>query len=107
MDLYLELEQKQDELTKAIKELRSAGSAYAEADTTYRRLVAQESLRLKAQGMAISLIDKAVFDSEQVADALFQKDITEVMIVACKEEINALKLRIKLISEQLAREYGR
>ena len=106
-DLYFELQEKQDELDKAIKDLREAGRKYAEADTTYRRTVAKEALRLKAKGMAVGLIEKAVFDDEQVLDALFQRDYTDTLVTASKEMINALKLRIKTISEQLAREYGR
>lgn len=107
MDLFIDLEQKQTDLDNAIKDLRQAGRDYAEADTNYRRLVAQETLRLKAKGMAVGLIDKVIFDNEEVASALFQRDYTDTLIVACKEQINALKLKIKTISEQIAREYGR
>ena len=107
MDLFLELQQKQDELDKAIKDLREAGRSYAEADTVYRRMVAKETLRLKAKGMAVGLIEKVIFDDEQVLDALFQRDYTDTLVTASKEVVNALKLRIKTISEQLAREYGR
>lgn len=107
MDLFLELQEKQDELDKAIKDLREAGRNYAEADTAYRRMVAKETLRLKAKGMAVGLIEKVIFDDEQVLDALFQRDYTDTLVTASKEVVNALKLRIKTISEQLAREYGR
>ena len=106
-DLWIELQLKQEELDKAIKELRDAGRNYAEADTAYRRTVAKETLRLKAKGMAVGLIEKVVFDDEQVLNALFQRDYTDTLVVASKEQINALKLKIKTISEQLAREYGR
>lgn len=107
MDLFLELEQKQTDLDNAIRDLKQAGKDYAEADTNYRRLVAQETLRLKARGMAVGLIDKAIFDNEEVSNALFQRDYTDVMVTACKETINALKVRIAVIRDQLAREYGR
>ena len=107
MDLWTELQEKQEELDKAIKDLREAGRNYAEADTAYRRMVAKETLRLKAKGMAVGLIEKVVFDDEQVLDALFQRDYTDTLVTASKEQINSLKLKIKTISEQLAREYGR
>ena len=107
MDLWSELLEKQEELDKAIKDLREAGRNYAEADTAYRRMVAKETLRLKAKGMAVGLIEKVVFDDEQVLDALFQRDYTDTLVTASKEQINSLKLKIKTISEQLAREYGR
>ena len=107
MDLYLELQQKQEELDKAIKELRVAGQEYAEADATYRRLVAQEALRLKTMGMAVGLIDKVIYDNERVVEALFQRDLKDVLVTAAKESINALKVRIAIIREQLTREYGR
>ena len=107
MDLFVELEQKQTDLDNAIRDLRQAGREYAEADTRYRSLVAQETLRLKAKGMAVGLIDKAIFNNEEVSNALFQSDFTDVMVTASKETINALKVRIAVIRDQLAREYGR
>ena len=107
MDLFIELQQKQEDLDKAIKELRKAGQEYAEADATYRRLVAQEALRLKTMGMAVGLIDKVIYDNEDVVKALFQRDLKDVLVTASKESINALKVRIAIIREQLAREYGR
>ena len=107
MDLFIELEQKQEELDKAIKELRKAGQEYAEADAAYRRLVAQEALRLKTMSMAVGLIDKVIYDNENVVEALFQRDLKDVLVTAAKESINALKVRIAIIREQLAREYGR
>lgn len=107
MDLYTELQEKQDELNMAIKELRLAGQKSAKADTDYRVKVAQATLRLKAQGCAVGLIDKVIYDDDDVAEALFERNLSEVMYKASQEEVNALKLKIKTIDSQLTREYGR
>ena len=107
MDLFLELEQKQAELDKAIKELRKAGQNWSEADKTYRVLKAKAKFRLKAEGVAVGMLEDGVFVDEDVADALQQRDLTDVLVTACKEEINSIKIQIAIIREQLAREYGR
>lgn len=106
-DLYFELQAKTEELDKAIKELRESGKALAEKERSYKVTLAKACLILKAQNLAVGLIDKVCYGEDDVAEARFERDVAEVMYKACQEEINSLKLQIRLIESQLAREYGR
>ena len=57
-DLYLELQAKLKQLDASIKQLRKSGTDYADAEKNYKILLRSECLNLRAEGMAIGLIDK-------------------------------------------------
>ena len=107
MDLYIELQEKTEALDKAIDEMRVAGRKLAERERDYKVTLAKACLRLKTLNFAIGLIDKICYGEDDVADARFQRDIAETMYKATQEQINSLKLQIRIIESQLQREYGR
>lgn len=69
-------------------------------------LLTQECLRLRDEGMAIGLIDKIAYGIPKIADARFDRDIKSAIYRANLESINAIKLAIRVISEQINREWG-
>ena len=93
-------------LNTSIKMLRKTGTEYAEAERDYRIILRQESLKLKDDGMAVTLIDKVVYGIKAVADARFKRDVAEATWRANQESINVLKLQIKVTDSQIAREWG-
>lgn len=106
MDLLNELQQKIKELDISIKSLRSSGSDYAKAERDYKILLRQECLKLRDEGMAIGMIDKTAYGIPSVAEARFHRDVCETMYKANMEEINSIKLQMRLIENQIQREYG-
>ena len=106
MDLMNELNYKIQELDKNIKLLRVSGTKYAEAERDYKILLRQECLKLKHEGMAIGMIDKTCYGIPEVAEKRFQRDVAEVMYKANLENINSIKLQMRLLENQIQREYG-
>lgn len=106
MDLFLELQQKLKELDASIKYLRKSGREYAEAEKNYKMTLRTEVLRLKEEGMAATLINLTIYGVPNVAEARFKRDICEQVYKANMESINATKLMIRILSNQIAREYG-
>ena len=106
MDLYQELQQKIRELDVSIKVLRQNGTAYAQAEKEYKMLLRQECLKLRDEGMAIGMIDKVCYGIKCIADARFERDVAEAVYFANKEAINSIKLQLRLIENQLQREWG-
>ena len=106
MDLYNELMQKRKQLELSIKSLRQNGTSYAEAEKNYKILLRQECLKLRDEGMAIGMIDKTCFGIPSVAEARFKRDVAESVYKANQEAINSIKLQLRLIENQLQREYG-
>ena len=106
MDLYAELQEKIKQLEVSIKTLRKSGTAYAEAERDYKILLRKECLRLRDDGMAIGLIDKTCYGIPSVAEARFKRDVCETVYKANLEAINSIKLQLRLIENQLQREWG-
>lgn len=106
MDLFNELQTKTKELEISIKSLRQTGTNYAQAERDYKVLLRQECLRLRDEGMAIGMIDKTCYGIDSVAEARFKRDVAEAVYKANQEAINSIKLQMRLIENQLSREYG-
>lgn len=106
MDLITERETKAKQLDKAILDLRQNGSAYAQAEKDYKILLRIECLKLRDEGMAIGMIDKTCYGIPSVADARYKRDIAQTTYEANKEAVLSLKLQLRLIDNQIAREWG-
>ncbi len=105
MDLYAELRQLTEQLEISIKSLRKTGTAYAQAERDYKVLLRQECLKLRDEGMAIGMIDKTCYGIPSVAEARFKRDVAEATYKANSEAINSIKLRMRLVENQLQREW--
>ena len=105
MDLITERELKQKQLDQAIKDLRGNGTAYAEAEKNYKILLRQEVLKLRDEGVAIGVIDKICYGIPSVAEARYKRDVAEAVYKANQEAINSIKLQLRIIDNQVAREW--
>ena len=106
MDLMNELQAKIKQLEASLKELRVSGTKYAKAERDYKILLRQECLKLRDDGMAIGMIDKTCYGIPSVAEARFQRDVAQTIYQANQEAINTLKLQLRLIENQISREFG-
>ena len=106
MDLYNELQEKCRLLDNSIKMLRKTGSDYAKAYTDYRVALSKELVRLKDEGYAITLAGDVARGKTEIAHLKFLEISTEAIYKANQESINVLKLQIKIIQEQINKEYG-
>lgn len=104
--LYQELQTKTQQLEMSIKQLRTSGTAYAQAEKDYKVLLRQECLKLRDDGMAIGMIDKTCYGIPSVAEARFKRDVAEAVYKANLEAINSIKLQLRLIENQIQREWS-
>jgi hypothetical protein len=104
MEPLLQMKQLNDLLTSALGEFKKRGTEYAKAYSNYRKLVAQELLRLKAEGMPVTIAYDIARGKEEVAQAKEQEIITECLYKSCQEAINTYKLQIKILQEQINKE---
>ena len=105
-DLINELQQKNRELSASIKQLRISGTALAEAEREYKITLDKATLRLKDAGEKTTLIPLRIYGQPDVAEKRFKRDMAEVVYNANQEAINATKLQLKLIENQIQREWG-
>lgn len=101
-----ELQSKTQQLEMSIKQLRTSGTDYAQAERAYKVLLRQECLKLRDEGMAIGMIDKTCYGIPSVAEARFKRDVAEAVYKANLEAINSIKLQLRLIENQIQREWS-
>lgn len=106
MELYEELDSKKKQLDASIKQLRKNGTEYAQKERDYKVLLRTECLKLKEEGMAIGMISLTCYGIPSVAEARFRRDIAKTVYEANQEAIASLKLQMRLIENQIQREWG-
>lgn len=106
MELYQEMSYYEDLLMKAISELKERGRNYAKAYKEYRMLLAKELLELRANEMPVTIAYDIARGKEEIANAKEQEIITESLYKSCQEAINVYKLKIKILENQISREFG-
>lgn len=107
MDLFNEIQDLITKLNESIKVLAEYGRKYAEAEKNYKIILRQEALKLKAEkNMAVTLIDKVVYGVPEVANKRFERDVAETMYNTAQEKINSTKLQIRILENQLNREWN-
>lgn len=106
MDLYQEIQEKNKYLNQSVDNLAKTGRNYAIAYRKYRILLAQELLRLKNDGMPVTIAYDIARGKEDVANAKFDELSTEAIYKANLESINATKLQIKILQNQYDKEFS-
>ena len=104
--MYNEIENELKKLDISIKALRKTGTEYANAEREYKIALRQEALKMRDEGVAVTLIDKCVYGVQAVADKRFERDVAEAVYKANLESINAIKLTVRIMENQLSREWG-
>lgn len=92
-------------LTDVLSEFKERGINYAKAYKDYRIKLAQKLLQLKAEGMPVTIAYDIARGDEEVAKAKEQEIITETLYKSCQEAINTYKLQIKILQEQMNKDY--
>lgn len=106
MDLLEAIAKLTKELDISVKQLRKSGTERAEAERKYKICLKQEALKLREEGMPVTLIDKVIYGVREVADLRFDRDVKETIYQANLEAINSTKLKLRIVNEQYEREWG-
>lgn len=107
MDLFNQIQELIEKLNVAIKTLSKNGQALAEAERDYKITLRQEALKLRQEkGMPVTLISQIIYGVPEVAEKRFKRDIAETMYQTNQEYINTTKLQLRILENQLSREYG-
>lgn len=107
MDLFLELQELQKRLNNSVKYLKQYGIELATAERDYKIALRQEALKLRTEkDMPVTLIQQVVYGVPEVAEKRYKRDIAEAMRDTALENINSIKLQIRIVEGQLSREYS-
>ena len=107
MDLFNDLQALTNRLNQSIKLLARYGRELAESERDYKITLRQEALKLRAEkGMPVTLIQQVVYGVPDVAEKRYKRDIAEAMYQTAQENINSIKLQMRVIEGQLNREWS-
>lgn len=106
MDLFNEIQELIKKLNSSINILAKYGKELSEAEKNYKITLRQEALKLRNdEKMAVTLINQIIYGIPEVADKRFKRDIAEAMYNTAQENINVLKLQLRILENQLQREF--
>lgn len=107
MNLYNDIQDLTNRLNQAIRLLAQYGKEFAETERDYKISLRQEALKLRAEkNMPVTLIQQVVYGVPDVADKRFKRDVAEAMYQTAQENINSIKLQIRVVEGQLNREWN-
>lgn len=91
-------------MNQAIKIMGDQGRKYAQAEKEYRIAEMKATLVEKDKGTPATLIRPIV--KGIVAEEKFERDTREALWKTAQENVNAIKLQIRVLDNQIEREYG-
>lgn len=105
-DLWNQIEEKHKMLDKAINELATNGYELANKEKNYKVELCKKALELRSQDMPVTLINQVIYGYENIPQLRFERDTAQVKYNANQEYINTIKLQIRILENQLSREWG-
>lgn len=103
-DLVNELNNYRQNLNKAIEELKKRGQAKAKAERDYRVELSKEILKLRAEGIPVTIINDLARGNEKIAALKMQRDIAESLYESNMQYIYSCKLNIDIVHNQIQAE---
>ena len=104
-DLIVELQSKVALLDKALQQLGNRGRTYAQAEQDYRVALAKKIAIEREKSTPVTIISDICRGDKDIALAKFQRDVAEITYDSAKEAINVYKLQIKVLENQIDREW--
>lgn len=104
--LTRELRQALRDMDRAIEELKPRGTALSEAEAEYRKALAKKILELRDEGKPVSIVGDLARGDDDVALLRLKRDSAEVLYKSAFEAVNGLKLHVRVIENQISREWG-
>lgn len=108
MDLVNDIENLILRLNNSVKKLKEYGTELATTERDYKITLRQEALKLRQEkNMPVTLISQIIYGVPEVAEKRFKRDVAETMYNTAQENINSIKLQLRILENQLSREWGK
>lgn len=92
-------------LREATREYAEAGRRAAQDEARYQSVKATRALEMRAQGESAAMINLLIKGDPAVNEYLMQRECSKAIYEATREQINTLKLSIRIIENQIEREW--
>ena len=87
------------------EEMREHGLEAANAEAEYRKAKAIAILEEKSKGTPATLCRDVIFARQDMQEALTARNCSQAIYEADRESINAMKLKLRFLDAQLARDW--
>lgn len=104
--MWEEIQERTKKLDQAIEHLAENGRDLAIKEKEYKIALNQKALQLRAEDMPVTLINQVIYGYKDIALLRLARDTAQVKYNANQEYLNVLKLEIRVLENQIAREYG-
>jgi len=102
--LWVELNDKSEELNRELDNLRYWGKILANKECDYKRALAICILERREEGFPATLTENVCRGREDISDHRRKRDISEANYKASDQKIMILKLQIRIIESQMEAE---
>lgn len=92
-------------LDQALRQLGSRGRTYAKAEQSYRVALAKKILEERDKGTPVTIISDVCRGSAEIAALKMERDISQTVYDAAKEACNVYKIQIRVLENQIEREW--
>ena len=104
-DLMLAMQTNINLLNAAQRDIGSRGRTWAAAEREYRVAFAKKMLQERDSGTPVTIISDICRGSQEIAELKFKRDCAEVVYKSALEAVNGYKLQIKVLENQIDREW--
>ncbi|MEA5003823.1 MAG: hypothetical protein VB081_10025 [Christensenella sp.] len=106
-DLVIRMRDLQLRLDACLAEFGKWGKDRAKAEYDYKIENAAEILKQRTNGIPVTILSDVVKGQKGVAEKRLNRDVADVMYNAAREHINAIKLEMRVIQDQIEREWNK
>lgn len=105
--MWQEIENKSKLLDEAISRLAENGIDLAQKEKEYKIALNKKALELRAEDMPVTLINQVIYGYDDIALLRLSRDTAQVKYNTNLEYINTIKLQIRILENQMQREWGK
>ena len=104
--MWEQIEKYNNMLETAVSEMKSRSKKLAQAEYYYKTALSKRLVELRAEGQAVTHLADIARGEPNIAELRLKRDIAKGLYDSSQEAINMYKIRIRVLENQYAREWG-
>lgn len=104
--MWEEIEKYSNLLETAITEMKKRSKDKAQKEYLYRMALSKRLVELRAEGQAVTHLADIARGEEKIARLRLDRDIAQGLYDSSQEAINVYKIKLRVLDNQYAREWG-
>lgn len=106
IELHRAIDELTGQLMRELATLKDSGCQLAENEAEYRKRLRVAILEERDKGTPVTIISDVCRGRDDIAELKRLRDCSEAIYKASQEAVNVLKLRIRVVNEEINREWN-